>query len=340
MSDTLGCLDPVRRGSVRKPAYRRRQSNTWRAPEGSWEDDIDYIYEHALEADCDLDWDRSSDGTAEFDQSNENDRRVSSHVTQQPGPTLQPAFESSMQYQPRDFRASLLVPNVPELVPTSATSVSTMGTGLITPCDSMHGRSVAELGGFMSSPSLLVPQEYKDDQEHMYEDLLNSYDDSERHYPMLDPRYSATSSARSRRSSYDSSLMSSAQSSGMWSSPVRRSASSAGSIPDLVPSRRRRDLSFSLVIDQLSDSVASLSHLSEEKEEDDVTPPGRVLENRTFFPAEEDTEEPVNQRTAIEDELKASLEFARHGSQRSTHAPARHHKQAMSDGAAKLSTLR
>lgn len=331
-SDTLGSSVPARRGSVRKP-NKRRQSNTWRAPEASWEDDIDYIYEHALEADCDFEWDESYD----VSRSSANDDVMSAYSGQPPKVNLQTSFESSLQYKPRDFRVSLLVPNVPDLVPASATSISTMGTGLATPSDSFHGRSVGDDGGYILSPSLLVPQEYKEDPEHTYEDLLNAYGDSERHFPMLDPRHSATSSARSRRSSYDSSLMSSAQSSGMWSSPIRRSASSAGSIPDLVPSRRtRRDLGFSLVVDQLSESMASLSHLDEEKEEDDVTPPGHGLENRTFFPAAEEAEQAADPRIAIEDELRASLELARHGSQRSTHALARHHKQTMSDGAAKL----
>jgi hypothetical protein len=340
-SETLGSGDFARHSLVRKPSTKRRQSNTWRAPEESWEDSIDYIYEHALEADCDFEWDRASNGEADeplylaCDRTYQHDGRASSSV-QPPLHALQPAFEPARQYQTRDFRVSLLVPNVPDLVPTSATSVSTPGTGLTTPCDPFQGRSGGEMGGFLVSPSLLVPQEYKDDQEHLYEDLLNAYEDSERHFPMLDARYSATSSARSRRSSYDSSLMSSAQSSGMWSSPVRRSASSAGSIPDLVPSRRtRRDLGFSLVVDQLSDSVASLAHLDEEKEDEDVTPPGRILENRTF-PADDDPEELTGNTADIGDELKASLELARRGSQRSPQAPARHHKQARSDGATNL----
>ncbi|KAH7386636.1 hypothetical protein DE146DRAFT_620933 [Phaeosphaeria sp. MPI-PUGE-AT-0046c] len=332
-SDTLGSSAPARRGSVRKP-NNRRQSNTWRAPEASWEDDIDYIYEHALEADCDFEWDEAYD----LHRSNANSDVVSAYSNQPPKANLHTDFESSLQYKPRDFRVSLLVPDVPDLVPTSATSFSTMGTGLATPSDSYHGRSMGDDGSYVLSPSLLVPQEYKEDTEHTYEDLLNAYGDSERHFPMLDPRYSATSSARSRRSSYDSSLMSSAQSSGMWSSPIRRSASSAGSIPDLIPSRRtRRELGFSLVVDHLSESIASLSHLDEEKEDDDATPPGRVLKNRTFFPAAEETEQAADPRIALEDELRASLELARHGSQRSTtHVPARHHKQIMSDGAAKL----
>jgi hypothetical protein len=332
-SDTLGSSDLVRRESIRKSYTKRHESNTWQAPEESWEDSIDYIYEHALEADCDFEWDRASD-VAELDQCSGNNYQTSAQHTQKPLVTLQPAYESTLLHQKRDFRVSLLVPSVPDLVPTSATSVSTMGTGLTTPCSSFHGHSVGDAGGFMISPSLLVPQEYKEDPEDSYEDLLNSYEDSERHFPMLDPRYSGTSSARSRRSSYDSSLMSSAISSGMWSSPVRRSASSTGSVPDLVPSRRtRRDLGFSLVVDQLADSVTSLSHLDEEKEED-TTPPGEALANRTFFPTEE-PEQPINRTNDIEGELRASLELARRGSQRSARV-SRHHKQARSDGAAKL----
>lgn len=305
--------------------------------EESWEEDIDYIYDNALEADCDLEWDRVSDVDVEeklqpsFDQTYRHGRRASSSV-EPLSRGLEPAFEPTT----RDFRVSLLVPNVPDLVPTSATSVSTPGTGLTTPCDPFQGRSAGQLEGFMVSPSLLVPQEYKDDQEHMYEEMLNAYDDSDRHFPMLDPRHSATSSARSRRSSYDSSLMSSIQS-GLWSSPVRRSASSAGSVPDLVPSRRttRRDLSFSLVVDQLSDSVASLSHLDEEKEDEDITPPGRTLGNRTFFPSADESEELPSDTIDIGEKLKASLELARHSSRGSRHSQARH-KPARSDGAANL----
>jgi hypothetical protein len=329
-SETLGSSDNFRRGSIRKPYAKRHESNTWQATEESWEDSIDYIYDHALEADCDFEWDRASEDATDYDDYRNSAQR------EQPRVSLQPPYESGTQHHSRDFRVSLLVPNVPDLVPTSATSVSTMGTGLTTPCTPYQGLSVSDVGGFMISPSLLVPPEYKEDQEDSYEDLLNSYEDSDRHFPMIDARYSATSSARSRRSSYDSSLMSSAQSSGMWNSPVRRSASSAGSVPDLVPSRRsRRDLGFSIVMDQMADSVTSLSHLDEEKEEESVTPPGRPLANRTFFPAEDEPEEPLTHKTDLEGELRASLELARRGSQRSAQAP-RHHKSARSDGAAKL----
>jgi hypothetical protein len=365
-SDTLGSSDLVQQGSDRRASATRNQFNTWCAPEESWEDDIDYIYEHAMEADCDFDWDRASDDEAEeYERGSRGGNQAPMQGARQSSAALYTAFEPTVRHSSRDFRFSLLVPNVPSLTPTSAASVSTVSTGLRTPHESFHRPSVDGNGGFMVSPSLLMPQEYKDEQEHTYEDLLDAYADSERHYTVLDPRHSGTSSARSRRSSYDSSLISSAQSSGLWSSPLRRSASSAGSVPELVPSRRARpDLSFNLVVDKLADSVASMSNLDEDKDDDDVTPPGRVLENRTFFPTEEDgPSEPADCMLSIQDEMKSSLELARHGSQRnsrssgssnlqssynvarngsqrSTQSSARHHKQAMSDGAAKLLTTK
>jgi hypothetical protein len=361
-SDTLGSSDLARRGSDRRSSATRDQLNTWRALEDSWEDDIDYIYEHAMEADCEFDWDRASDDEAdEFERGSRGGNPATMQGARQSSAALYGAFQPAVRHPSRDFRFSLLVPNVPGLTPTSAASISTMSTGLRTPYESCHRSSVDGNGGFMVSPSLLIPEEYKEQQEHTYEDLLEAYADSERHYTVLDPRHSGTSSARSRRSSYDSSLVSSAQSSGLWSFPLRRSASSAGSVPELVHSRRtRQDINFNLVVDQLAESVDSIAHLDEDKDGDDITPPGRVLKNRTFFPVEE--EEPTqstDRMLSIQDEMKSSLELARHGSQRnsrssgsgvlqsslniarngshrSSQSSARYHKQAMSDGTAKL----
>ncbi|KAF1832775.1 hypothetical protein BDW02DRAFT_554005 [Decorospora gaudefroyi] len=334
LSDTLGSTHLTRRTSARQSAHRR-QSNTWRAIEESWEEDVDYIYDNALEADCDFEWDRAS-----------NDGAESRGLPKARHAVYRESEASSASGQ---FRASLLVPcanSVPELVPTSAISTSTMSTGLPTPSDSFTANRFGGDVGFALSPSLLVPPEYKDTHEVTYEDLLDEYAGSDRHFPMLDARQSTSSSARSsharlsRRSSYDSSLMSSA----MWSSPVRRSASSAGSVPELVPSRRnRKEQGFSLGMDQLS--------LDESKEEDDITPPG-TLEGRTFFAAEDEAPQDVEQsrlsietelRTSLDlarrgsgrnaalgDDLKTSLELARQNSQRSTR-----HKQTLSESAAK-----
>lgn len=375
ISEALASPDLTSRSYVQKPSASHRRSNTWRAIEESWEDDVDYIYENALEADCDLEWDcdfendvlprqqRNFDSTREEDQYRRMSRGVQASASHTRGDSAtHDAFGSS------SFRTSLLVPSsnsLPDLVPTSAVSASTTSTGLPTPCDSLNVNHFDGQEGFILDPSLLIPHDYKDAQEVTYEDILEDYESSDRHFPMLDARQSIASSARSshvrfsRRSSYDSSFMSSAQNSGLWNSPVRRSASSAGSVPELVPSRRtRKELGFSVTIDQLSDQVAEKRDFDESKD-DDLTPPGRTLDGRTFFTSDEDSQEterplsvledelresleqarcgpPRTRSSVIENELRASLDLARRGSQRSTLNPTRQHKPTLSDSAAKL----
>lgn len=365
MSDTLGTTNLTRRGSIRRPSAIRRRSNTWRAIEESWEDDVDYIYENALEADCDFEWDQvSEDGDHQLNKDEKAPQTFQALSQVNDG-----HHDSSAQLRSGDFRTSLLVPStnsLPDLLPTSALSTSTTDTGRPTPLDSFSLNPFNLDEGFSLSPSLLIPEEYKDTSEVTYEDLLNEYDGSDRHFPMLDANQSTASSARSsrvrssRRSSYDSSLISSAQSSGLWSSPVRRSASSAGSVPELVPSRRnRKDLGFSLVVDKLSEQVASLRQYDEENEDEDITPPGRAFDGRTFFTSEDESPQMDQPHSSIESELRTSLELARRGSQRnersaldgernpsldivrqgsqrSIRASGRHHKQALSDSAAKM----
>jgi hypothetical protein len=352
-AETLGSPDLVRRGSVRRSLRVRRQSNTWRVPEASWEDEIDYIYENALEADCEVEWDDPFENDVRDawqphpEYQSRKHRQNASKDSQLLPSTHVLAITTQERFSSDNFRASLLVPNpndMPDLEPKSAASASTIDSTVLTPSDLANIRPLYHTQAFVLSPSLLVPQDYKDTQDALYEDFLNEYDaSSERHFAVFQPGTSASNSARSshmrssRRSSYDSSLMSSAQSSGLWSFPLRRSASSAGSVPELVHSRStRRVLSFSLMVDQLSDSVASLKHLNEEEEDDEnVTPSGRVLENRTFFTSEEEQQQSNNGPSTIEEDLMTSLEFARQGSQSSAHAPVRH-RQALSDGAAKL----
>ena len=352
MSDTLGSSHLTRKSSVCRPTIRR-QSNTWRAIEESWEEGVDYIYDNALEADCDFEWDRVSDNGAD-------DADV-------PDAAQYPSRVSSAdrdQFASTTFRTSLLVPSrssLPELVPTSAISTSTISTGLpTTPSELFVNNSHFSGGtGFVLSPSLLIPPDFKDAQEATYEDLLDEYAASDRHFPMLDNTQSTTSSARSsrvrlsRRSSYDSSLMSSVQSIGQWNSPVRRSASSAGSLPELVHSRRnRKELGFSMGFDQLSEQFASLE---EDREDHDITPPGRTFfaaddegvqtEEQPRIPIETELRESLDlarrgsehaAHSTVEEELRTSLQLARQGSQRSTCVPARLHKPAMSESAAKL----
>ncbi|KAF2630426.1 hypothetical protein BU25DRAFT_456161 [Macroventuria anomochaeta] len=320
-SETLGSPSLVRESPIPRPTVTRRKSNTWRAIEESWEEDVDYIYEHALEADCDNDWDCVSEDESFADRHHALTRAVNKErlLVRQASEPVHPSTSSKPTFQLQLPFPSLHLPpsndSVPDLGSTSAASASTAGTGLQTP---FH-----ESEGFILSPSLLLPQVYKEAAETSYEDILKEYDGSDCHFSIMDLDESATSSTRSsrarfsRRSSYDSSLMSSAQSSGLWSSPVRRSASSAGSLPELVHSRHTRQ-NFSLVVDKLSEQVASLEAFgSDNEEDDDVTPPGpsRLSADQTFFTPAQD--------------LSDNQSY-----QRNKHS----HKQALSDGAAQLLT--
>ncbi|KAL6706684.1 hypothetical protein ACN47E_005226 [Coniothyrium glycines] len=334
-SETLGSQRSLRRDISRRSSAARRQSNTWRAIEESWEDDVDFIYENALEADCDFEWDRAPDRTSSIDRAEPQHHTDvgSSHTATIKSEPWSKASASAVSLEeppsPGAFRASLLVPStshMSDLLPTSAASTSISETNVTNSGVSSEADASAADHGFVLNPSLLIPQEYKENGDISYEDLLNEYEGSDSHFPSLNARASTSSSARSshvrssRRSSYDSSLISSAQSSGMWSSPVRRSASSAGSVPDLVPSSRRsrKDVGFSLVGDQLSEQVASLRQLNEDEEDDDdATPPGRDMEDRIFFSSEDSSPSELP-RKPLEDNLRDSLELARQSSQRFT----------------------
>ncbi|KAF2273852.1 uncharacterized protein EI97DRAFT_460782 [Westerdykella ornata] len=359
MSDTLGSSTPAKRNSLRRPSTTRRKSNTWRVIEESWEDDVDFIYENALEADCEFDWENGSDGARtpedrertpqqQDGQQNGQEPTSASNHSRTISMQSEEEFVDNSTFYPGNFRPSLLVPStisVPELEYRSALSASTADTGMHTPSDlfsSMDRRQApySESEGFVLTPSMLIPPEYKEQpRDEMYNDLLANYEGSDRHFPILDARKSIASSSRSshirssKRSSYDSSLMSS----GIWSTPVRRSASSSGSLPELVHSRRSRK-DINAAVEQLSQQVAAVTtggNSMTETEDDDVTPPGRQCQDRTFF-ASEDEEEAQSSQFAIESEVRASLDLAQQGSSRSSRQQPHGHKYASSDGAAKL----
>ncbi|KAF2750103.1 hypothetical protein M011DRAFT_474582 [Sporormia fimetaria CBS 119925] len=357
LSDTLGSATIPRRFSARRTSTTRRQSNTWRAMDDSWEDDVDFIYEHALEAECDLDWEHSSAA----DNGGGASGRTTAQETQRPNtapslhsPSQSVASEEMSPYRGGfyrgNFRPSLLVPStssIPELESRSAVSASTADTGVQTPLEILTSTAsrpnvFTEGEGFVLTPSLLIPTEYKlDARDDLYNDLLADYEGSDRHVPIFDSSRSGVSSTRSshvrssKRSSYDSSLMSSGQLSGIWSSPVRRSASSSGSLPELVPSRRSLK-EHKPTVDRLSEQMASMmgGHAAVAGEEDDdLTPPGRALPNRTFFAAggaDNDNKAPAT----VQADVKLSSELARHGSSRG--APATGHSSRVTRESRKL----
>jgi hypothetical protein len=74
MSDTLGSPTFSRKSSIRRSPSVRRKSNTWLVTEDSWEDDVDYIYDNALEAECDFDWDCTAEDGSRFEDREQKPR--------------------------------------------------------------------------------------------------------------------------------------------------------------------------------------------------------------------------------------------------------------------------
>ncbi|KAL1608419.1 hypothetical protein SLS60_003361 [Paraconiothyrium brasiliense] len=342
MSETLASPGLSRKYSIRKPPSARRKSNTWRVIEESWEDDIDYIYDNALEAECELDWDGNND---DVDQSPEQQpRRQSTTVPSSSSAVSSPMMEEEPPLSPGlfagNFRASLLVPNmnnVPELEPRSAISSST--TSVQTPSDYFNPQGpFGEAGRFSFTPSLKeqIPR------EDMYDNLLADYEGSDKHFPLLEPIRSVASSTRSSHvraskcSSYDSSMVSSGHGSGSWTAGIRRSASSTGSLPELVHSSRVPRQDLSTVVDKLAEDMDSFTTQDEiDLEDDEATPPGHTPQERTFFASDDEQETANFAQTTLNAEMKTSLELARQGSTASS-SRSRAHKYASSEGAAKL----
>jgi hypothetical protein len=357
ISDTLGSPGLSRKPSVSSPPTTRTKSNnTWRVIEESWEDDIDYIYDNALEADCDFDWDSKSFGRRSEDVDRTAEQQVHNQTSSATCYTTKSQFLSPAKkpvthnkFTQGAKRPVLVVPSAnhaPE--PRSAVSTSTIETpGAHTPSDFYNpladaGYSSHLAEGFCLTPSLLIPQDFKNElaQEENYDDLFEDYEESDRHFPLIETNSTRSSHVRSsKRSSDDSSFMSSGQASGSWTSGVRRSASSSGSLPELVHSSRHARENFNSVVDHLSQQVASFTSFDEhddEKNEANMTPPGHTSQQRTFFAFDdEQVEEDHFRQASVKDGVKNSLELARQGSTRSR-APLPNHKYSNSDGATKM----
>ncbi|KAK0621295.1 hypothetical protein B0T17DRAFT_617762 [Bombardia bombarda] len=173
-SETLGRLDLFAAQRALKAALIEvdEADDTDTEPLGreSWEDDIDYCYEHAAEADCDYAWDRPS-----------------LDISRDDGSTTPVEGLGRRSNQPGDVSLNLLVPtqfDLPALSPTSQIS-SAGGHEAITPTvlalpkpsNFSHPRiedsnllsvrrlsdvsSFKESHGFTLSPSLLVPGDYQ-----------------------------------------------------------------------------------------------------------------------------------------------------------------------------------
>ncbi|KAI1180278.1 hypothetical protein F4777DRAFT_307656 [Nemania sp. FL0916] len=174
-SDTLGRFDLL----AAQRALREcddTETEEECAVQDNWEDDIDYCYEHAAEADCDFAWERLS-----CDMEREDYFAQDSEVPHY----VESSFESAGQYSGL-APASYLSADVPGLSPTSYGSGATPNgattpTSLSTPMTSNfslpridsstqlkrdHGESQSSSSSFHEpqefclSPSLLIPTDY------------------------------------------------------------------------------------------------------------------------------------------------------------------------------------
>jgi hypothetical protein len=238
----------------------------------SWDNAIDYAYEHEAEADCDYQWDRNS-----MDDDNATVGGSPSNHVEAPTLDLHLEDDDRSVYHGR-FRPSLIVPStfdIPELSPMSNASTSSIDPR--TPSNFLkphHMRppsqasSFKESHGFTLSPSLLIPTDFRSqmDQEALYDEHFHGQTTSasifaqEPYAHSISPVDETTSSTASYRSSNysrvsarssSSTRMSGTNSRGSQDSMIllsraagisqaHRSIGSASSLPDLIPSTMRK----------------------------------------------------------------------------------------------------
>ncbi|KAL2256892.1 hypothetical protein VTK26DRAFT_962 [Humicola hyalothermophila] len=167
-SDTLGRFDLFAAERALKASLMESNRGEGLRRE-SWEDDVDYCYEHAAEADCDYEWDRPS-----FETSRDGDSAT-------------PVDDQFRNLRSCEVSPAMLTPgqfDVPALSPVSQLSATTAQEA-ITPTavnnpkasnfslprveskNLLHVRkpsdasSFKESHGFTLSPSLLIPMDYQ-----------------------------------------------------------------------------------------------------------------------------------------------------------------------------------
>ncbi|KAK6210242.1 pak-box p21-rho-binding protein [Colletotrichum tabaci] len=187
-SDTLGGSLDVLATQKAPREVQGAESDTAEAPRrASWEDDIDYCYEHEVEADCDYAWDRPSlDLVREsfvltnFDTDNFFVAPLSAGLMPAPSgqhmdnmPALSPASQTSMSGH------EAITPTVTTTLPVKSNfshprkETNYRGTSHLHVRTASHASSFKESHGFNLSPSLLIPGDYR--QQMLAESDTDSY---------------------------------------------------------------------------------------------------------------------------------------------------------------------
>ncbi|KAI9700322.1 MAG: hypothetical protein M1836_002337 [Candelina mexicana] len=239
----------------------RQESWGMRFADRCWEDDIDFCYEHAAEADCDFDWDRiSNDGHILAQRVQPNPFTAALGIEEKRRLALERELAGKQSHKskhsPKPLKPSAIFSGclIPESGSRPTQSISPNDDEIITPrlrhaSTISHETSFNEAEGFMLSPSLLIPTDYEPISEGIIDEKATAP------YPLYDRTIEPPESGRESFRSSETTLSKSSQE----SIALRHKASnSGGSLPELVPSRNCRE-EFNHVAEQLAEQIASLN---------------------------------------------------------------------------------
>ena len=243
-----------------RPRFSRRQSLKTQGVDACWEDDIDYCYEHAAEADCDFDWDRVSSKDAEGatvkapstgrnDSISEGYEAVhQASSAEEPPPHLLPRIQTSIP-----------VPSLCSANSAKSSSLSSLN-GPVTPSFPLPSPQTYAL-----SPHLIASKESTVLlSDEAYENIFFNKTYSSENLPLQTHRFEThtdISQENSPRSSRSPISKSNSQESFLISrsSSFRypRSMDSMSSVPDLVHSKSSRD-GLNISAEQAAELAATL----------------------------------------------------------------------------------
>jgi hypothetical protein len=292
---TLPCRNGQNEDIPEYVRLSRRISMTIKGLEESWEDDIDYCYEHAAEADSAFDWENVP--KEDDKQTGSSDREVLadnasgfSHFLDLPSGRTTAMTNRRTETPPRPYSRSsscystdiqALHINTSNFGSTSCSAISSAVTvpGIVTPAEpiqpyhaiSVIGTSSEEMSSI--SPSVLGPQEYapriiyEDNFHHQLADGNNTKDHCT---PYTEILARITPPADSIRDSSSSMGKCNSRESSVPSRPTSTSVrhgngSSIGSLPELVHSKASRERTAHAA-GSLVDHITALN-LTENREE-------------------------------------------------------------------------
>lgn len=263
--DPLPCIDQPFDDVPVRPRYSRRVSVGPKGIDASWEEDIDYCYEHAAEADCEFDWESVPRDDEKRDSLNA--KQASSLNVESTLDDLINEYENicspksdrkdaQIYLSPADTISLQNLPPLqtlmPDLVHSSANSARSPNSSIpsaLTPAQLFPTAQSVSLPAkntknFDFSPSFLIPKDYESQmlQGDLYENILGEEHIPEHHYPVHDLSFDSISSRDdSPRSSGSPISKCNSQDSIMYTSVLAmrraRKADSVGSLPDLVHSK-------------------------------------------------------------------------------------------------------